>query len=257
MKKKILLVEDDLEYLELLKNRLSLLDIDVVVASDGEEGFKKAKEEKPDLIITDIKMPKADGFNLVKEVKKEPAISSIPIIVLTAYKDIEDMFRLEGVKHYILKTEGTEVLIDKINQLLGIEYKKKEKPIQDKLPKLNILIVDTDSGFIQELKDYFDGYGCEVFYAFDVLQALGVAKKSKPDIVICDIRVPAGGGFVLVNRLESMFGADMPQIIFTTSNLDIHIELKANNLGIRTILKKPLSPRVVLDKIRDLIKDSK
>lgn len=81
--KKILLVDDDENLVEAMKVTLLSQEYQVITAYDGEEGIKKVKEEKPDLIILDVMMDKKHGFDVCAELKRDPELSSIPIIMLT------------------------------------------------------------------------------------------------------------------------------------------------------------------------------
>lgn len=81
--KKILLVDDDENLVEAMKVTLLSQNYQVITAYDGEEGIKKVKEEKPDLIILDVMMDKKHGFDVCAELKRDPEFSAIPIIMLT------------------------------------------------------------------------------------------------------------------------------------------------------------------------------
>ncbi len=84
MAKKILIVDDDADSLEILKQRLSSLGYDVVTASDGQCGLEEVRKERPNLIILDALLPKMDGFKVCEEIKKDKKLKSIPVIMFTA-----------------------------------------------------------------------------------------------------------------------------------------------------------------------------
>ena len=86
-KAKILLVDDDVDFVEATKIVLESKPYEIIVAYEGEEGLRKAREEKPDLIILDIIMPVKDGFTAAEEFKKDPELEKIPIIMLTSYSE--------------------------------------------------------------------------------------------------------------------------------------------------------------------------
>jgi two-component system alkaline phosphatase synthesis response regulator PhoP len=81
---KILLVDDDPVFVEATKAVLESK-YRVITAYDGDEGMKKAREQKPDLILLDIVMPAKDGFQVCKQLKKDPKLASIPVIMLTSF----------------------------------------------------------------------------------------------------------------------------------------------------------------------------
>ncbi|MFC2018794.1 two-component system response regulator [Chloroflexota bacterium] len=84
-KAKILLVDDDIDFVESTRIVLESKPYEVIVANEGEDGLRKAREEKPDLIILDVIMPVKDGFTAAEQLKKDPQLSRIPVIMLTSF----------------------------------------------------------------------------------------------------------------------------------------------------------------------------
>lgn len=82
--KVILLVDDDLTLREMYDERLKAEGFDIIQASNGDEAMRKAKESKPNIILLDIMMPKVNGFDVLKDLKADPDLKDIPVIVLTA-----------------------------------------------------------------------------------------------------------------------------------------------------------------------------
>ncbi len=82
---KILLVDDDTDFVEATKTILEKEPYEVIVAHQGDEGLKKAREENPDLILLDVIMPVKDGFTTAEQLKKDPKLSKIPVLMLTAF----------------------------------------------------------------------------------------------------------------------------------------------------------------------------
>jgi len=82
---KILLVDDDKDFIESTRTVLESKPYQVIVASNGDEGLRKAREEKPDLILLDVIMPVKDGFTAAEQLKKDPQLSKIPTLMLTAF----------------------------------------------------------------------------------------------------------------------------------------------------------------------------
>lgn len=119
MTKKILVVDDDLEIVELVRKRLEANQYTVLTASDGVDGFNLAREHEPDLIVLDIVMPHMDGYTFVQELKRIEALKKIPIIVITAKPDMEVLFLNEGVNFCMLKPIQTNQFLDKVRSLIG------------------------------------------------------------------------------------------------------------------------------------------
>ena len=84
---KILIVDDDPIYVKAIRAVLESKKYQVSSASNGEEGYRKAKEIKPNLIILDIIMPMQDGFSACEQLKKDPELSGIPILIMTSFSE--------------------------------------------------------------------------------------------------------------------------------------------------------------------------
>ena len=115
--KKILIIEDEKDMVTGLKFNLEARDFSVIAAYDGETGYQKALEEKPDLLILDLMLPKLNGYEVCKILKKE--MPNLPIIMLTAKsQEAEIVTGLElGADDYITKPFGVLELIARINAL--------------------------------------------------------------------------------------------------------------------------------------------
>ncbi|HEY1171997.1 MAG TPA: response regulator [Verrucomicrobiae bacterium] len=118
--KKILMVEDDQVVSTIYRSKLSSEGFEVVVAADGEEGFKQAGTFKPDVIVLDLGLPKLDGIEVIKQLRAEPANRKLPIIVLTnAYlaNRVKDAWAA-GATRCVTKSECTpRVLVDIIRKV--------------------------------------------------------------------------------------------------------------------------------------------
>ena len=127
---KILLVEDDQNFGDVLKSYLEMHEFDVMLATDGVQGLESYKRDQFDLCIFDVMMPKKDGFTLAKEIRETDA--EMPIIFLTAKNLKEDV--LEGFKigadDYISKPFNSEELLLRIQAILK-RSKKQADPMED------------------------------------------------------------------------------------------------------------------------------
>ena len=84
---KILLVDDDPDFVEATKAVLESRPYEIITALSGEEGLQKARAEKPDLVLLDIMMPGIDGFQVCQQLKKDPQLSQIPVIMITSFSE--------------------------------------------------------------------------------------------------------------------------------------------------------------------------
>ncbi len=121
MPKTILIIEDDKFLKELIARKLAGEGYDVLEAVDGEEGIKKIKQEKPDLVLLDLILPGVDGFEILSKMKEDPMAARIPVIILSNLgqkEDVERGFKL-GAVDYLIKAHFTPgEIIDKIKAVL-------------------------------------------------------------------------------------------------------------------------------------------
>ena len=122
MKKKILLVDDEPDFLNFLSKNLEGNNYSAVSAFDGEEGLKKALEEQPDLILLDLIMPKKDGWQMLREVKANDSTRTIPVIVVSARSESDFIFKAKkyGAVDYIIKPIRIEALLKYIKIYIDI-----------------------------------------------------------------------------------------------------------------------------------------
>lgn len=126
MRKKILIIEDEIDLIKVLKDTFEKENFQVFCAEDGEEGIEKFYEKNPDLILLDINMPKKNGWEVCKEVREQ---SNIPIVMMTARdSEIDELKGLNiGADDYITKPFSLKVLIVKVKKILKIDEKSSYK----------------------------------------------------------------------------------------------------------------------------------
>ncbi|MFP4497967.1 MAG: response regulator [Vulcanimicrobiota bacterium] len=119
-KKKILVVEDELQVRELIKVVLKLENYDVEEAGNGVEALQKLEEYMPDIILTDVMMPEMDGVQFFLTIRETRKTASIPVIILTVKGQMEDLkyANLLGVDAYITKPFNPNDLVRQIKELL-------------------------------------------------------------------------------------------------------------------------------------------
>jgi DNA-binding response OmpR family regulator len=121
MAKNILIIEDD-EFLRgLINKKLASEGFNMISAIDGDDGLKKSKEEKPDLILLDLVLPKTDGFDVLVKLKEDKTTSPIPVIILSNLSQKEDIDKgiKLGASDYIIKAQFTpEEIVDKVKNIL-------------------------------------------------------------------------------------------------------------------------------------------
>ena len=122
LKKKILIVDDEVDLVEMVALRLEASDFEVIKAYDGQEGLDKARNEKPDLIVLDLMLPKIDGYKVCRMLKFDEKYKNIPIILFTAkVQEADKKLGVDvGADAYVTKPFESSELLNKISQLLKI-----------------------------------------------------------------------------------------------------------------------------------------
>ena len=123
----LLIVDDEINFLEILRTKLAAAGFRVETAGNGREGIQKAKDLNPDLILMDVKMPEMDGLNAVSELKRDPATKDLKIIFLTNLgesdtnmQEIDEKFSMDfGATGYIKKTDDLDSMVQRIRSFLG------------------------------------------------------------------------------------------------------------------------------------------
>ena len=118
MKKRILVVEDQQDNRQILRDLLTNAGFDMIEAENGEEAIASAQASRPDLILMDIQLPILDGYEATRRIKADPNLKSIPIIVVTSYalSGGEDRARRAGCDDYVAKPFSPRQLLAKIKE---------------------------------------------------------------------------------------------------------------------------------------------
>ncbi len=119
--KKVLIVDDEADIIEILQFVLEAQGYECITAFDGEEGLRLAKEAKPDLILLDVMMPKINGYKISRLLKYDSKYKDIPILMLTARSQDEDKILGEetGADEYITKPFKVDYVVEKVKEYLG------------------------------------------------------------------------------------------------------------------------------------------
>ena len=119
-KRKILVVDDEIDFLEMIRLRLEANDYTVITAMDGNEALEKLKAEKPSAVLLDILMPGMDGLSVLKKIRKEN--EHIPVFIITAFSN-EERFRIANkfnASGFIVKTNDLQREIQNITTVIDI-----------------------------------------------------------------------------------------------------------------------------------------
>ncbi len=138
MTTKVLVIEDEESIVTLLKYNLTRAGYDVITANDGEEGYRAAIDEKPDLIVLDLMLPKMDGIEVCKELRKQQI--DTPILMLTAKDDeFDKVLGLElGADDYMTKPFSPREVVARVKAILRRTKFRNEKKEEDDLTEIRV-----------------------------------------------------------------------------------------------------------------------
>ncbi len=211
-KKKILLIDDEQDILEILSYNLEKEGYEVFTANNGVEGIDKAKEIEPDLILLDVMMPEKDGIETCQDLRKIEKLKNTLIVFLSARG--EEFSQLAGYQaganDYIVKIIKPKILISKINALLQLTSQVKDV---SNVIKVGNLLIDKDNfKVLQDGKSFLLPKK-----EFDLLYLLA----SNTEKV-----------FKREEILEKVWGSD---VIVGERTIDVHVRRLREKLGIDTI----------------------
>lgn len=240
-KAKILLVDDEREFVESLSERLQLRDLDAEIAYDGEQALEALEASRPDLMILDLRMPGIDGTEVLRRVKRDHP--EVEVIVLTGHgtDDDEEEIRKLGASAYLKKP------VD-INQLVSTIRKK----------KLKVLLVDDEEEFAESLSERMRIRNLDADVVHDGEQALQAVEKDKPDVMVLDLRLPGIDGIEVLRKMKR----DHPDVaVVVLSGHGTQKDIKqAKRLGADAYLQKPADVDQLVGlvhKVWDRLKKSK
>ncbi|MBF0466941.1 MAG: response regulator [Nitrospirae bacterium] len=189
-KKTVLIVDDDFNIRNLLRQHLMDVGYRVREVEDGISAIREVKKEKPDLIILDVMMPEMNGYDVAAVFKNDPLTMSIPIIMFSVMEDKERGYKL-GVDRYFTKSVDIKLLLDEIGLLTSREPENKK-----------VIIVDDNKSDIKHLIDTLQEKGFEVLDRCNGEECKRKAKDMSPDMIILISQNTHSEGIINTLRYE-------------------------------------------------------
>ncbi|MCX5665512.1 MAG: response regulator [Candidatus Omnitrophica bacterium] len=133
-KERVLVVDDEREFVDVISERLGAKGFDILRAFDGKEGIERAQADKPDLIILDIAMPEMNGYDVCRKLKLDEKFKDTPIIILTAKFQPNDIrFGVGmGADAYLTKPLELEPLLQTVKALLKVRKRRIRESVGSK-----------------------------------------------------------------------------------------------------------------------------
>lgn len=226
---RVLLVEDEESLRITLSANLELEDFDVVEAADGQEALEALATQSFDLILSDIRMPKLGGVDLLQQVKEK--YPDTPVVLMTAYAQEAQIERAitEGV-HAVLKKP-----FDFDEAALALTAASKNRAV---------LVVDDDKADAETLAETLRLSGVRARVVFSGEDALQVMNQGEVDVCVTDLVMPGTNGVALAEKARTL---DESVTVIVCSGHDVpQMVRQVNTLGVFACMRKPLSPDELL-----------
>jgi CheY-like chemotaxis protein/signal transduction histidine kinase len=201
----ILVVDDDPLIQQLLKGQLELEGFDVALAPDGVTALRLVRERRPASIILDIHLPRLDGWSVLQEIKSDPALASIPVVILSVEEQRAKGFSL-GACDYLIKPVEPDLLTSVVRRSLTTGSGE-------------VLVVDDDGSTRELVSRHLRKAGFTTSEASNGEEALLRAKFTSPALMILDLVMPNVDGFEVLRRLRAE-GSLVPIVVLTGKDLD-------------------------------------
>jgi DNA-binding response OmpR family regulator len=139
--RKVLVVDDEPDVLLLCRVNLEFEGYEVIEAADGEAAMQQVRKERPDVVLLDVMMPRMDGWQVLREIKSDDDLTSIPVVMLTAKVQDQDQIRgwSEGAADYITKPFSPLALSQVLQDVLATDAADEERRRRMILEKLQLL----------------------------------------------------------------------------------------------------------------------
>ena len=204
---RVLVIDDDPDVRDLMERYLTREGFEVMSACSGSEGISKIKDFNPDVITLDVLMPVMDGWSVLSELKKDPEMAKIPVIMLSMLDELDMSFAL-GASDYMLKPIKRDVLVDTVL-----------KHIRDK-ENATVLVVDDLEENRNVIARILTSQKINVALAANGLEALATLEKGIPDLILLDLMMPEMDGFKFseIARHNELY-KDIPIVVLTAREL--------------------------------------
>ena len=258
----------------MLSQKLIREGYEVVSAQDGEAGFDKIKEEKPDLVLLDIVMPKMSGIDVLESMHEDEELSKIPVIIISNSGQDTEIERTKalGAKDYLIKAEfNPQEVIAKVAALLessedekapiAEDFSNEESVAQAEAKKSNpgnnsqtVLVVEDDQFLRDLIVKKLEEEGLKTIQAIDGEEGLRLIRENKPTIVLLDLILPGIDGFEVLKQIKAEPDlSDIPIVILSNlgqkDDIDRGLDLGAKDY----LIKAHLTPGEIVQRVKEIL----
>lgn len=243
MRYKILSVDDSKTVRIIIKKAFKNYDCEILEASNGVEGLALAAKEPPDVILLDVTMPVMDGVEMLTKLKADPALKTIPVVMLTAEGGKENVLKIAkiGVRDYIVKPFKEDVLVQKVGRIIDL------KPITDSPAKAKsifdpatILVVEDKPAILAQIQDGLKHTPWQVSGVTTTGEAIDFCGRQAVDLLIISLSLPDEAAYTLFRVLRANLKTKYTPIFGLAVKTDSLAQQHAQQVGFTGVATKPL-----------------
>ncbi len=237
----VLVIDDDPAARDLMSRFLTREGFHFVLATNGEEGLKLAREIHPNVITLDVMMPKMDGWAVLQELKADPELRTVPVIMVTIIDD-KNMGYTLGAADYMTKPIDREQLSSILNK-----YRCPQPPCP-------VLVVEDDDSSREMMRSMLQREGWAVTQATNGREGLECVARERPHVILLDLMMPEMDGFeFLVELHRNPPWRDIPVVVITAKELTADERARLNGSVEKVLLKGAFSREELLSQVRELV----
>ena len=237
----VLVIEDDPGARDLLTRFLTKEGYCVETAAGGEAGLRLARDLHPDVITLDVMMPTMDGWAVLNELKADPALADIPVVMLTIV-DNKNLGYALGAADYLTKP----IQRDRLQAILA-KYCPTSRPG-------TVLVVEDDAETREVLGRLLEKVGLRVQYAANGRLALERLAEGQPELILLDLMMPEMDGFQFVDHIRQHEAwRSIPVVVVTAKDLTTEDRLRLNGYVAEIIQKDSHGPEELLAEVSKMV----
>ena len=243
-KKRILVIDDDPDAVYLLQENLDQQEFDIIGAHNGNDGLRMARQQQPQAILLDILMPGVDGWQVLLDLKEDPATTNIPVIMLTILDKKALGFHL-GAAAYLLKPLDPIAVRDALSRVIGTTSRR----------QLQVLVVDDDPNIADMVRQFLPESDYKLDSALDGLAGLQAVGANRPDIILLDLIMPRLDGFGFIHKLRANPQTrDLPIIVISAKDLSEAESARLKETVASVIRKQGFQAEKLVQEIKSALK---
>lgn len=269
---KILIIEDELTHLSVMKAKLEKEGYLVVSATDGAEGYAKLASEKPDIVLLDIILPTMNGFEILERARQDGFNAPI-IIVSNSGQPVEvDRAMKLGAADFLVKAEFNPTdVVEKVQKILSGESKPASgiaaqsqvssspsggQPVTPSAETTHNVLVVEDDKFLRDLiQQKLQKEGFQTLAAVDGEEGVKIAQEKHPQLVLLDLILPGADGFEVLRQLKANQSTSaIPVIVLSNLGQKEDMDRALKDGAEDFMVKAHFTPSEIVAKVRSTIK---